>query len=158
MAVAAQINTQATTVSRWRVFSAGAIVFVLANVGAIVVHGFVLASDSAPFYGTLLRGGGPATWQFIFLPVVHLSFTVGLIWLFRVARANDERWTAHALKLGVIAYLIGPGPLFLLWYAQQPWPRALAVKQLGYELVIALLLALSAGALLRKVDTRRIGV
>jgi hypothetical protein len=145
-------GSTATAMSKWRVFGAGAAVFVLANVGAVIVHGFLLASDYAPYYGTLLRGVGSdanPSWQFVFLPVVHLSFTIGLIWLFRVAPANHDRWTARALKLGVMAYLIGPGPLFLLWYAQQPWPGALAIKQLGYEFVIALALAITAGAILR---------
>ncbi|HEY1303400.1 MAG TPA: hypothetical protein VGF24_07635 [Vicinamibacterales bacterium] len=140
-------------VRRSRVALAGLAVFVLSQVCAVVVHGFLLAADYEPFEGTLLRANtsdpNPA-WQFVFLPVVHLSFTVGLIWLFVVARADAERWVSRALTLGVVSYLIGPGPMFLLWYAQQPWPGALAVKQLGYELVIALMLAITAGAILRK--------
>jgi hypothetical protein len=157
MTVMASAGVGSTTrgtseISRWRVAAAGVAVFILSQVGAVVVHGFLLASDYAPYYGTLLRGapGGEPSWQFVLLPVVHLSFTIGLVWLFCVARADDDRWTARALKLGVMAWLIGPGPMFLLWYAQQPWPGALAVKQVGYELVIALILALTTGAILRR--------
>jgi hypothetical protein len=127
---------------------AGFVVFLLANAGAVIVHGFVLAADYEPYEGTLLRRGTEPAWQFIFLPVVHLSFTIGLIWLFRIAR-EDARWTARALKLGTIAWLIGPAPLYLLWYAEQPWPGTLVTKQLPFELVIAMGLALTAGAMLR---------
>jgi len=143
-------------IGRGRVALAGLAVFMLSQVCAVVVHGFVLAADYAPFEGRLLRAAGSTNdpnlaWQFVFLPVVHLSFTIGLIWLFLVARTDDDRgWATRAFKLGAMSYLIGPGPMFLLWYAQQPWPGALAVKQLGYELVIALLLAITAGAILRK--------
>jgi hypothetical protein len=56
-----------------------------------------------------------------------------------------------------MAYLIGPGPMFVLWFAQQPWPGALTVKQLGYEFVIALALALVAGAILRHPTERARG-
>jgi hypothetical protein len=56
---------------------------------------------------------------------------------------------SRALKLGVLAYLIGPAPLFLLWYAQQPWPGPLAAKQLVYELALALVIAVVTGAVLR---------
>ena len=134
-----------------RIALAGLAVFLLNQVGAVLVHGFLLANDYAPFEGTLLRANGDGTpdWQFIFLPVRHLSFTIGLMWLFRIAREEGAAWVARALKLGVISYLIGPGPMFLIWYAEQPWPGALAAKQLGYELVIALALALVAGAMLR---------
>ena len=145
------VQTRPATISQGRIALAGLAVFFLSQVGAVVVHGFVLANDYAPFEGTLLRaaGGGTPAWQFIFLPVVHLSFTIGLIWLFCIAREEADAWAGRALKLGVLSYLIGPGPMFLLWFAQQPWPGTLAVKQLGYELVIALALALVAGAMLQ---------
>jgi len=136
-------------IGRWRVALAGLVVFVLANVGAVIVHGFLLAADYDPYEGTLLRRGTEPAWQFVFLPVVHLSFTIGLVWLFRVARADDDRWVPRAVKLGVMAWLIGPAPMFLLWYAEQPWPGTIVVKQLSYELAVALALALTAGAILR---------
>jgi hypothetical protein len=65
--------------------------FVVSQVMAVLIHGFVLAADYEPFDGTLLRSGADA-WQFIFLPVAHLAFICGLMWL--------------------------------LWYAEQPWPAA----------------------------------
>jgi hypothetical protein len=145
----ASMTGRKSGITRWRVALAGLVVFVLANVGAVIVHGFVLAADYEPYEGTLLRRGTEPAWQFIFLPVVHLSFTIGLIWLFRIAREDDDRWTARALTLGVIAWLIGPAPMFLLWYAEQPWPGMLVAKQLPYEFVMAMVLALSAGAMLR---------
>jgi hypothetical protein len=137
-------------ISRWRAVLAGVAVFVLANVGAVLVHGFLLAADYQPYEGTLLRRGDEPAWQFVFLPVVHLSFTIGFIWLFRVARVEGDRWMPRALKLGIIAWLIGPAPMFLLWYAEQPWPGTIVAKQLPYEFVIAIALALTAGAMLRK--------
>jgi hypothetical protein len=135
--------------TKGRIALAGIVVFLLANIGAVLVHGFLLAADYEPYEGTLLRRGTEPAWQFIFLPVVHLSFTIGLIWLFLIARTDDARWMPRALKLGVMSYLMGAAPLFLLWYSEQPWPGTLAAKQLGYELVIAIVLALTAGAILR---------
>jgi len=139
----------ATRPGTGRIALAGVAVFILANVGAVLVHGFLLAADYQPYEGTLLRRGDAPAWQFVFLPVVHLSFSVGLIWLFLVARTADARWMSRALKLGVMSYLMGAAPLFLLWYSEQPWPGTLAAKQLGYELAIAIVLALTAGAILR---------
>jgi hypothetical protein len=140
-----------TPISRGRIALAGVAVFLLTQVGAVLVHGVLLANDYEPFEGTLLRasGDGQPSWQFIFLPVSHLSFTIGLVWLFLVARENTKAWVSRALKLGVLAYLIGPAPLFLLWYAQQPWPGPLAAKQLVYELALALVIAVVTGAVLR---------
>jgi hypothetical protein len=36
---------------------------------------------------------------------------------------------------------MGQVPVWLLWYAEQPWPGSLVVKQLGLELVSSLLIA-----------------
>ena len=47
----------------------------------MLVHGFILAADYEPFDGTLLRAGADA-WQFIFLPFAHLSFIIGLVWVY----------------------------------------------------------------------------
>jgi hypothetical protein len=147
---AGTLPARVTTIGRWRVVLAGVAVFVLSNIGAVLLHGFLLAADYQPYEGTLLRRGDEPAWQFVFLPVVHLSFTVGLIWLFRVARVEGDRWMPRALKLGIVAWLIGPAPMFLLWYAEQPWPGTIVAKQLPYEFVIAIALALTAGAILRK--------
>jgi hypothetical protein len=146
-----QAAVPTTPISKGRIALAGLVVFLLTQVAAVIVHGFLLASDYEPFEGTLLRANadGVPDWQFIFLPVRHLSFTIGFVWLFCVARVDRDTGIGRALKLGVMAYLMGPAPMFLLWFAQQPWPGTLTVKQLGYELVITLVLAVIAGAVLQ---------
>lgn len=51
----------------------------------------------------------------------------------------------RGLELGVIGYTIGQLPLWLLWYAEQPWPDALVVKQLLLELLSSLLTGATIG-------------
>jgi hypothetical protein len=111
--------------------------FVLSQILAVVVHGFVLGPDYGPFYGKLLRSepGAPM----LLLPVAHLSFIVALVWVF--SRIDLQGSTlAQGVKLGVVGWLIGQVPLWLLWYAEQPWPGTLVVKQLLLELGSSLIL------------------
>ena len=94
----------------------------LERVSPSLIHGFILAADYEPYRGTLLRDfqGGPG-WQVLLLPVAHLCFISGLVWVY--ARLSlDGSLTARGLKLGLIAWLVGQAPLWLLWYAEQPWP------------------------------------
>jgi hypothetical protein len=49
----------------------------------------------------------------------------------------------RGLTLGVFGWLIGQVPLWLLWYAEQPWPGGLVVKQLGLELVSSLIIGVA---------------
>jgi hypothetical protein len=118
--------------------------FLVAQILAIVIHGFILAADYAPFYGNLLRDSpqnGPG-WQALLLPVSHVCLISGLVWIY--ARLSiDGSQTVRGLKLGLIAWIVGQAPLYLLWYAEQPWPDSLVVKQLGLELIASLMIGLT---------------
>ena len=108
--------------------------------------GFILGADYAPFYGTLLRPG--PDWRMLMLPVAHLSFVVSFVWIYaRIGPSGP--WFREGLKFGVLGWLVGQVPLWLLWYAEQPWPEALVVKQLGLELVSSLALGLVVAAMAR---------
>jgi hypothetical protein len=118
--------------------------FLVAQILAIGIHGFVLAADYAPFYGNLLRDSartGPG-WQALLLPVSHLCLISGLVWIYgRLSLEGSQM--ARGLKLGVIAWLVSQAPLYLLWYAEQPWPDSLVVKQLGLELIASIAVGLT---------------
>jgi hypothetical protein len=117
--------------------------FLLANLFAVAIHGFILAADYEPYRGTLLRSfdSGPG-WQSLLLPVAHLCFVSALVWIY--GRLSLEgSLTARGLKLGLIGWLVGQAPLFMLWYAEQPWPDSLVVKQLGLELLSSLAIGLT---------------
>jgi hypothetical protein len=130
-----------------RLILATVLVFLLAQALGILIHGFILAGDYGPFYGTLLRPmeGSPG-WQALLIPVSHLMVAAGIVWI--GARLDrDGNRTARGLRLGLVAWLIGPGAMFLLWYAEQPWPGALVMKQLPLELAAMLLLGRLAARL-----------
>jgi hypothetical protein len=117
--------------------------FLVAQVAAIAIHGFILAADYAPFYGSLLRDQrGDPVWQALLLPVSHLCLISGLVWIFG-RLSIDGSQTVRGLKLGLVAWLVGQAPLYLLWYAEQPWPDELIVKQLGLELIASLAIGLT---------------
>lgn len=123
-----------------RMASTTAVAFVVSQILAIAVHGFLLASDYAPFYGTLLRS--TASRQMLLLPVAHLCFISTLVWVYSRLRLEGSR-TVQGLKLGFVGWIMGQAPLWLIWYAEQPWPGVLVVKQLGYELLSSLVIGLA---------------
>jgi hypothetical protein len=117
--------------------------FLLSNVFAVAIHGFILAADYEPYRGTLLRSfdSGPG-WPSLLLPVAHLCFICALVWIY--GRLSLEgSLTARGLKLGLIGWLVGQAPLWMIWYAEQPWPGSLVVKQLGLELLSSLAIGLT---------------
>ena len=98
------------------------------------------------------RGSGNAQWKIrgppsLFLPLAHLSYVIGLIWIYGRLRQDGPR-TPQGLRLGLLGFAIGQAPLWLLWYAEQPWPGTLLVKQLPLELcslIIGVTITLLAG-------------
>lgn len=129
-------RTIATIVAAW----------VMAQILAVLVHGFILGADYAPFYGTLLRSfaTGPG-WPAVFLPVAHLSYVCALVWLYpRIELGRSQ--VIRGAQLGVIGWLTGQVPLFLTWYAEQPWPSDLVVKQLTLTLLSAMIIGMTIAA------------
>lgn len=117
-------------------------VFFVSQVFAIVIHGFILGADYRPFYGTLLRPMDAADapkWMAAFLPLAHLAMAIAFVALFsRWVRPGPE--IPQGLRFGVLAWLFGPVPMYLLWFAEQPWPFSLTIKQLVLELFTTLVL------------------
>lgn len=120
-------------------------VFLVSQVFAIVIHGFILGPDYRPFYGTLLRpmdsssGGAGSAWMVAFLPLAHLAMAIAFVALYsRWVRPGSE--IPQGLQFGVLAWLFGPVPMYLLWFAEQPWPLSLTIKQLVLELFTMLVL------------------
>lgn len=74
-----------------------------------------------------------------FLPLAHLAMAIALVALFsRWVRPGPE--IPQGLRFGVLAWLFGPVPMYLLGFAEQPWPLSLTIKQLALELLTMLVL------------------
>lgn len=127
--------------SRGRFAGVCAVAFVASQILEIVIHGFILASDYRPFYGTLLRPMSPQPWQGVLLPIAHLSFIIALVWVYDRLSMDRSR-VSQGIRLGVIGFFIGQLPLWVIWYAEQPWPGSLLVKQLVLEFVASVIVGL----------------
>jgi hypothetical protein len=85
----------------------------------------------------------------LLLPASHLLFIAALVWIFsRVEYRGGV--LAQGTKLGLLGWLAGQAPLWLLWYAEQPWPGSLVIKQLSLELVSSLIIGVTVAAVADK--------
>src|ERR1044072_4989201 len=99
--------------------------FVVSQILAIAVHGFILAADYAPFYGNLLRPmSNDGAWRMLLLPLSHLCFVSALVWVYS-RLSFDDTTLARGLKIGVLGWVIGQLPLWMRWDAGQAWPHSL---------------------------------
>jgi hypothetical protein len=137
--------------TKTRIFLTGLAALFVAELLATAIHGFVLAADYAPYYGTLLRGGDSPSWQLVFLTVAHAAYIGGLVWIYSRIPFAGARVT-QGLRLGLLGWVVGQVPLWLVWFAEQPWPSSLVVKQLALELGSSLIVGVTIAALARRAD------
>jgi hypothetical protein len=129
--------------TKGRVAATIAAAFVVSEILASLVHGFLLDADYAPYRGTLLRA--QAAWPMLMLPVAHLLFISALVWIFSRVELRGGV-LAQGMKIGVVGWFAGQAPLWLLWFAEQPWPATLVVKQLALELVSSVIIGVTIAA------------
>src|SRR5262245_31916697 len=125
--------------------------FLVSQVLTGLIHGFVLAADYAPFYGSLLRPREDAGSGVLLLLVIHLMYVSALVWVYSRLRLGGSTMT-RGLALGVFGFVINRAPEWMHWYVEQPWPGTLLPKQLALELVSSLLVGLTIAAVARKQD------
>src|SRR5947207_830015 len=93
-----------------RGIAAWAAAFLISQVLAVVVHGILLAADYKPFYGSLLRPmDGTSDWHIALLPLTHVFYVAGLVWLYPRAATNGTA-LERGLKVGLMGYVIGQLP------------------------------------------------
>jgi hypothetical protein len=127
--------------------------FLVSQVLAVAFFGFVMGSEYEPFRGTLLRSMEEPGWRALLLPVAHLAFASGFVWIYaRIARPGA--WVWQGLRFGLIAWLMSQVPQWLLWYSEQPWPGDLIAKQLALQLVTVLAVSLVVAAMYRPTPAR----
>jgi hypothetical protein len=56
----------------------------------------------------------------------------------------------QGMQLGVVGWMAGQAPLWLLWYAEQPWPGPLVIKQLLLEFASSVILGITIAAVARR--------
>jgi hypothetical protein len=135
--------------TKGRTAAAVAAAFVVSQILAVAVHGFLLNADYEPFRGSLLRAD--ASWQMLLLPVAHLLYICALVWVFGHVEFRGSA-PMQGMKLGVVGWMAGQGPLWLLWYAEQPWPGPLVIKQLLLEFASSVILGITIAAVARRRD------
>lgn len=110
-----------------------------------LVHGVLLREDyQALAAAGFVRGPDNAGAFMPYMAVAHLLMGFGLTWLYRQVVPAGERSLTRGLRFGAAFAVAATLPGYLVYYAVQPWPAALVLKQMllgtGVVLVLGMLL------------------
>jgi uncharacterized membrane protein len=126
------------------------VLFVAWMAGSFVVHGTMLGADYNALVATkMFRSPEEAQPMFPFMLLAHVLLAGSLVWIYSRGR-SEAPWPGQGLRFGVAVALLTVVPTYLIYYAVQPMPAALVVKQIVFDGVLMVLLGLLVAWMLRR--------
>ena len=123
------------------------VVFVLCSLMNFLIHGVLLQ----PYYmqtPRLLRPEADARAHMPFMLLSFVIFSLAFVWIY--ARGVETKpWIGQGLRYGLAVWLIASVARYLTYFAVQPWSGAIVGMQIGFELVMTLLLGLTVAGIYR---------
>lgn len=120
------------------------VMFVATMVTGFVVHVLFLGQDYAAL-SSLYRSEEDSQNYFQYMLLAHVLMSIGLTWVYRMGR-DDSAWLGQGLRFGVAMVVLMTIPIYMIYFAVQPTPEALVVKQILFDttgmLVLGMLVAL----------------
>ena len=109
-----------------------------------LVHAVLLDGDYAKL-PNLFRSEADAGKHFPFMLLAHLLTGLGMTWMYRRAGPSTDRpFVMHGLSFGIGLALLVTAPMYLIYYAVQPMPGAVVVKQIVLDTAGVVLLGILA--------------
>ncbi|MDO4708316.1 MAG: hypothetical protein Q4B94_00605 [Pseudomonadota bacterium] len=119
-----------------------------------LIHGLLLREDYAALVARgLVRGATDGMRHLPWMLLAHVLTGFGLTWLYSLVhpQATTPR---NGLRFGSVMALTATIPGYLVFYALQPWPAQLLIKQI----VLATTATLMLGLLLSWLEPRRVAL
>ena len=122
------------------------VAFILSSGLGYLVHAKLLGAD----YDTVMKLYRPAAdtlYTFIFL--ANAAYAIAFVWIFAKG-VEDKPPVMQGLRFGFLAWLLAKLPPFTIQYAISPIPGIVFMKQIGYELLTALIIGVVVAMIVRK--------
>ena len=119
-------------------FIAWLVTFVVWMAGSFVVHGTLLQTDYAKL-PNLFRPEADAQQYFPFMILAHVILAGALVWVY--SRGMEAKpWLGQGMRFGLAIALLTVVPTYTIYYAVQPMPGMLVVKQIVFDGVLLLII------------------
>ena len=122
------------------------VMFVVSFALGFVVHGVLLHSDYAAL-PNLLRPEAEAQHYFRWMFLANALIGLGMTWVYRKGREAGKPFLGQGLRFGLALAVLITIPTYLIYYAVEPWPGAVVVKQIVYDGIGMLLMGVVVAAI-----------
>ena len=122
--------------------------FVTSMVLGIVVHGLLLGPDYQKLVPNLFRTEQDSQAHFAWMLIAHVFIAVGFTWIYRAGR-NQRPWLGQGVRFGIAVAVLTTIPGYLIYYAVQPMPFDVVVKQVAFDSIAMVVMGIVAAAVNR---------
>ena len=122
-----------------RFWISGVVMSVLFLMSGFVVHGVLLHNDYAQL-PNLLRPEAEAQGYFMWMLLADVLMGFGFTWIYLKGREPGRPAVGQGLRFGIAIAVLMTIPMYLIYYAVQPWPGAVVVKQIVYDVISVLVM------------------
>lgn len=120
---------------------AGVAGFLVSFICGFVAHGILLHADYARL-PNLMRTESDAMNYLPFMLLSHLIKGFAFAWIYRQGISAGVPWLTQGVRFGIAAALLIAVPLYLVYYAVQPIPGMLVVKQIVLDSISLVLMGI----------------
>ena len=131
-----------------RFFIAWIVIFVAWMAGSFVVHGALLHDDYTKLSG-LFRSEADSQKYFPLMILAHVILAGAFAWIY--SRGVEAKpWLPQGIRFGLAIAALTIVPTYIIYYVVQPMPGMLVVKQIVFDGILILILALIAAFIYRQ--------
>ena len=113
----------------------------------LVVHGMLLGGDYARLT-SLFRNEQQQQEFFPWMIAAHVIMAIGFTWVYRAGR-DARPWLGQGVRFGLAVAMLSIIPGYLIYYAVQPMPGDLVLKQVVLDTLSMMILGVVAAAVNR---------
>jgi hypothetical protein len=106
------------------------------------VHEWLLGPEYRAI-GSLFRTPEDAERHFAYMLIAHVFIAVGITWIYRQGR-EAKPFLAQGVRFGLALAVLVTIPTYLIYFAVQPMPGPLVLKQIVFDTIAMILMGIVA--------------
>lgn len=116
------------------------VMFVMSMAIGFVVHGVTLTPDYDQL-PALFRTKQEQMTFFPYMLLAHVFVAVGFVWVYLMGR-DDKPFLGQGIRYGIAIAVLTTVPTYLIYYAVQPMPGLVVIKQIVFDTVGVILMGI----------------
>ena len=121
--------------------------FVVAMGTDFVLHGLLLHGDYAQL-PNIMRTEADSAQYFPIMLLAHVFIAFAFVWIYQRG-CEDKPWLGQGLRFGLVVAFLTVVPTYMIYYAVQPLPGMLVIKQIVFDLIRTAALGVVVGWMYR---------